>query len=226
MNAASQSPLPVRPWKIMLVDDHPVVRECLDIRISREPDLVVCASVGEASSALPAIAEHQPDLVIIDITLPDGHGLELVKDIHARHPGLRLLVFSMHDETLYGERMLRAGASGYVMKKDPPERVVEAVREILAGRLAVSDALSQKMLNAFRGQAVPAASGMELLSDRELEVFQLLGQGMGTREISEHLRRGIKTIETYRNRIKDKLDIGSASELVARAAAWAASRGS
>jgi DNA-binding NarL/FixJ family response regulator len=216
--SATQSP----PWKILLVDDHPVVRECLELRFSREPDLVVCASVSSAAAALDSIARHQPHLAIVDITLPDSHGLELVKDLHTRDPGLRLLVFSMHDENLYGERVLRAGARGYVMKKDPPERVVDAVRNVLSGRLAVSDTLAQKLLGSLHGQHSNSSASVELLSDRELEVFQFLGQGLSTKEIAERLNRGIKTIETYRTRIKDKLAIASAPELVAKAAAWVA----
>jgi DNA-binding NarL/FixJ family response regulator len=211
-----------RPWKILLVDDHPVVLECLELRFSREPDLVVCAAVSAAALVLPAIEKHRPDVAIIDISLPDGHGLELVKDIHARHPQVRLIAFSMHDESLYGDRILRAGANGYVMKKDPPARVVQAVRDVLADRLAVSDALSQKLLNSMRGNHSAGHSPVELLSDRELEVFQLLGQGLGTKEIAERLHRGVKTIETYRSRIKDKLAITSAPELVAKAASWSA----
>lgn len=213
-----------REIRILLIEDHPIVRECLELRFSRESDLTVCASVGSASAAFPAIEQTHPDLAIVDISLPDAHGLELIKDIHARFPQLRMVVFSMHDEELYGERALRAGARGYVTKNEPPGRIVQAVREVFAGRLAVSDALAQKLLSAMHSSNASTSSNIELLSDRELEVFQLLGQGVGTREIAERLNRGVKTIETYRTRIKEKLAVTSASELIVRAATWVAGR--
>lgn len=210
------------PLRILLVDDHPVVREALALRFAQEPDLSVCGSVGDAAGALRALDEAAPDLVILDLTLPDSQGLDLIKEIHARRPEVRILVFSMHDENLYGERALRAGAQGYLMKGEPPERVHEAVRRVFDGRLAVSDSLAQKLLaNATRRR--PATSAViEHLSDREFEVFRWIGLGLGTKEIAERLHRSVKTIETYRQRLKDKLGVGSAPQLVARAATWIA----
>jgi DNA-binding NarL/FixJ family response regulator len=209
-------------WKILLVDDHPFVRACFSQLFSLEVDLDTCYEAGDAAEAMKAIEKHKPDLAIVDITLPDTHGLELVKDIRARFPETRILVFSMHDEDVYGQRAIRAGANGYMMKTENPERVVAAVHEVLAGRLAVSDALAQKLLNTMReGKKESSQADLANLSDRELEVFHLVGQGLGTREIAERLHRGVKTIETYRLRIKQKLGIETASELVAIAASWA-----
>lgn len=210
--------------KILLVDDHPVVREMLSLRIAQEPDLVVCAEVGDVPQALAAAEIHHPDLAIIDINLPGGHGLELIKGIQARHPNVRILVFSMHDEHLYGERVLRAGAHGYLMKSEPPGRIIDAVREVLAGKLAVSQDLSDRLLSDVTHRKRSKGSRMQQLSDRELEVFELIGKGLGTRDIAKRLQRGVKTIDTYRSRIKDKLQIGSATELVAKAARWVAEK--
>lgn len=208
--------------KILLVDDHPVVREMLTLRITQEGDLEVCAAVGEVAQALAAVEQHQPDLAIVDINLPDGHGLELIKEVHTRDPAVRLLAFSMHDENLYGERVLRAGAQGYLMKSEPPEKIIEAIRRVLAGKLAVSEALSHRLLSEATRQGRSKETAMERLSDRELEVFELIGQGLGTKDIANRLNRGIKTIDTYRLRIKEKLQVGTATELVAKAARWVA----
>lgn len=219
---SSTSKIQLGPWKILLVDDHPVVLESLALRFSQEPDLQICGTSSSTSDALRAVEQYQPHLAILDMSLPDGHGLELIKDIHSRHPEVRMLVFSMHDENLYGERALRAGAQGYLMKHEPPEKVHDAVRRVLAGKMAVSDELAQRLLNNLTTPRPTQASGIERLSDRELEIFQLLGQGLGTKEIADRLTRSVKTVETYRQRIKEKLGIGSAPELVAKAAHWVA----
>jgi DNA-binding NarL/FixJ family response regulator len=208
-------------WKILLVDDNPFVRTCFGQLFALEDDVETCFEAGDAAAAMVALEKQKPDLAIVDITLPDTHGLELVKDIRARYPDTRILVFSMHDEAVYGQRAIRAGANGYVMKTVNPEKVLAAVHEVLAGRLAVSDALAQKLLNSMReGKQESSQTNLENLSDRELEVFHLVGQGLGTRQIAERLHRGIKTIETYRLRIKQKLGIETAPEFVAVAAAW------
>lgn len=213
---------PASTRKILLVDDHPVVREMLSMRIAQEEGLAVCAGVGTVAEALAAVERHHPDIAIVDINLPDGHGLELIKEIHARDPEVRLLVFSMHDEHLYGERVLRAGAQGYLMKSESPEKIIEAIHRVLAGRLAVSDELSNRLLADATRQGRSKATAMQQLSDRELEVFELIGQGLGTKDIANRLNRGVKTIDTYRLRIKEKLQVGTATELVAKAARWVA----
>ncbi len=210
--------------KVLLVDDHPVVREMLALCIAQEKDLKVCASAGNVAQALADVERHHPDLAIVDINLPDGHGLELIKEIQVRDPNVRLLVFSMHDEHLYGERVLRAGAQGYLMKSEPPEKIIEAIRRVLDGKMAVSEELAQRILSETAHQKRSKEKGMQQLSDRELEVFELLGQGLSTKEIAGRLHRGTKTIDTYRLRIKEKLQIGNASELVAKAARWVAEK--
>jgi DNA-binding NarL/FixJ family response regulator len=211
-------PRPAR--KILLVDDHPVVREMLSLRIAQEQDLVVCGAEGDMAHALAAVERHRPDLAVLDINLPDGHGLELIKEIHARDPKIRLLVFSMHDENLYGERVLRAGAQGYLMKNESPDKIIDSIRRILDGKLAVSEELSHRLLSEATQRSRSKGPGMEQLSDRELEVFELIGQGLDTKEIAHRLKRGVKTIDTYCLRIKEKLKIGTMSELVARASRW------
>lgn len=212
-------------WKVLIVDDHPVVREALGLRISRESDFEVCDAVGRSIDVLRAIEHHEPDLVLLDLSLPDGHGLDLAKDIHAACPNVKVLVFSMHDENLYGERALRAGARGYVMKHETPDRVIQAMRQVLAGEIAVSPDLTREMLKSASrkhggGKGTGQLPSLDLLSDRELEVFHLIGTGMTTKEIADKLRRGVKTIETHRLRLKEKLGIKSHAELIARAASW------
>lgn len=204
----------------MLVEDHPVVREGLARLLAHEPDLEVSAALGSAQAALTAIGFHQPDLVILDLVLPDGHGLDLAKDIHALYPEVRLLIFSMHEEHLYCERSLRAGASGYVMKHEPSDYVIKSIRDVLAGEVVVSPRLTKQMLQTARKPGASRLPSLESLTDRELEVFHLIGAGMATKEIAERLHRGVKTIETHRLRLKQKLGVKSHTELVAKAAAW------
>jgi len=207
--------------KVLLVDDHPVVREGLAERINRERDLVVCGEAQNAREALRAVASLQPDIVILDLSLPKGHGLELVKDLRTLHPDLRVVVFSMHDESVFAERALRAGAHGYVMKQEPPERLLVAIRTVLRGDYFISESASSTCLQAFFRQSTKAVThSVARLSDRELEIFQLIGQGVSTRKIADRLGRSVKTIETHRTRIKEKLAVKSAAELVHRATCW------
>ncbi len=222
MNASTDTLTRPQAWSILIVDDHPAIREALTLRLSQEPDLKVCASVSNAANALAAIDQYQPDMAVLDLTLPDSQGLELLKEVHARHPDVRILVFSMHDENLYGERALRSGAQGYLMKHESPDKVHRAIRRVLEGKMALSDELSQKLLNNIRGKHSATLTDIERLSDRELDVFRMVGQGLSTKDIAHRLSRGVKTIETHRLRIKEKLGIGSAAELVAKAAAWVA----
>lgn len=219
-----------RPGKqrIFLVDDHPVTREGLARLINLEADLEVCGEASAAARAVPEIAARKPDLVIVDVSLTTGpSGLELLKDLAARHPRLRMLALSTHDEKLYAERALRAGARGYVMKQEPTESVMRAIRKILDGEVYLSPAMNERMLcklTAPRSQ--PLASEIEALSDRELEVYRLLGQGLGTRQVAANLHVSVSTVETYRAHIKEKLRLGSASELVRHAVEWVHSQAS
>jgi DNA-binding NarL/FixJ family response regulator len=170
---------------------------------------------------MDTLEKQVPDLAVVDLSLPDGHGLDLIRGIHALHPEVRLLVFSMHDENIYGERALLAGAQGYVMKDESPEVVLAAIHVVLEGKIAISPNLSNRMLQTAVGdRGKTAKPPMERLSDRELEIFEMLGRGMSTKEIATRLRRSAKTVETHRLRLKDKLHITANSELIVKAACW------
>ena len=207
--------------RILIVDDHPMMRQGLAQLINNEPDLVACCEAENARQAMEAIERQVPELVLADITLPDKSGLELIKDIQAMHPGLPVLVISMHDESLYAERVLRAGGRGYVMKQEGGNKLMEAIRRVLGGQIYVSGKMSARILEIFSGRRAEAAtSPVENLSDREFEVFQLLGQGKATRQIAEKLHLSVKTVEVHRVNIKAKLKLESASELIRFAVRW------
>lgn len=203
---------------VMLVEDHPVMRHGLSQMIDREDDLQVCGEAASATQAIDLVSQTNPDVVVIDITLEDGDGIELIKDIRTRFEHVKMLVSSMHDESLYAERALRAGAMGYISKEASREEFLEAIREILKGRIAVSAAISNRMLKRATGSKQPDdRSPIETLSDRELTVFEFIGQGLSTRQIAEKLFLSVKTIETYREHIKAKLNIKTSTELVRHA---------
>jgi DNA-binding NarL/FixJ family response regulator len=203
------------------VDDHPIVREGLARRIERQGDLTVCGEAESAADALMAVNDLAPDLVVVDLTLKDKSGLELIKDLRVRHPQVPVLVLSMHDETHYAERALRAGAGGYIMKQEAAENVLVAIRRVLDGQVYLSDRMADRLLGAIVGeQAGPSQSPVDRLSDRELEVFEMIGTGLGTREIADRLHVSIKTVEAYRANIKDKLHLQTAMELAHRAFHW------
>src|SRR5438270_7685439 len=207
--------------RILLVDDHAVVRFGIAQLINRQPDLTVCGEEEDASHALAAIGTLKPDLVIADISLKDSSGLELMRNIKAQYSGLPVLVVSGHDESIYAEIAFRAGALGYLMKEEALEKVVTAIRRVLSGAIYVSDALAAKMLQRqVRGHTDINESPVRSLSDREMEVFQLIGQWKKTREIAEELHLSVKTIEYYREQIKRKLDLKSAGELTHYATSW------
>lgn len=224
--AKSNVPAPKR--KVLLVDDHPVVREGLTKRLSNEPDLVVCGEAQNVAEAMQAITQFQPDIVVLDLSLGDGgHGLELIKDLRAAQNPVPILVFTMFDEATYALRVLQAGAQGYVMKQESSERLLYAIRTVLKGDYALSPQTSTRFLQTVLQPSKPSANNASLvdtLGDRELEVFELLGKGLGTREIADKLGRSIKTIETYRARIKEKLQLTSATALVREAVRWVESR--
>jgi len=211
--------------RILIVDDHPMMRQGLAQLINNEPDLAVCWEADNAGQAIDVVSAHKPDLVLADISLPDKNGLELIKDIHVLCPGATILVVSMHDETLYAERVLRAGARGYIMKQEGGKKLMAAVRHILGGQIYVSEKMSARILEIFSGGRKDAGSPIEKLSDREFEVFQLIGQGKGTRDIAEHLHLSVKTVEVHRANIKEKLQLKSATELVRHAVRWAEAQG-
>lgn len=206
---------------VLIVDDHPIVRQGLAMLINQEQDLVVCGQAEDAHEAMRAVRESEPDMVIVDISLKETSGVELIKDLQVQHPDLPILTLSMHDEAVYGERALRAGARGYIMKQEATEKVVTAIRRVLEGEIYVSDGMAAKMVSKLVGGASKrTGSPVERLSDRELEVFRMLGEGYNTREMAEKLHLSVKTIETYRAHIKDKLALQDASELLRSAIQW------
>ena len=206
---------------ILLVDDHPIVREGLARVISEEPDLTVCGQAGTSAEALALVAALRPALVIVDVTLGDASGLELLKELRARQPELPVLVLSMHHETQYAERALRAGASGYIMKQAPPQELVTAIRQALRGEVYLSPAMTRQALaSVARLKPQDRRSPVERLSDRELEVFELIGRGHRPRVIAEKLRLSVKTIEYHNGNIKRKLGLANADELRQQAIVW------
>ncbi|MDD3845683.1 MAG: response regulator transcription factor [Syntrophorhabdaceae bacterium] len=208
--------------KILIVDDHPILRKGLTLLINQESDLVVCAEAENAQMALESIEKVVPDMAIVDISLPGIDGIELIKEIRLRHKDMAVLVVSMHDETLYAERSLRAGARGYIMKQEALEKVLVAIRKVLDGEIFVSDRITTKMLEKFVSVegVSQGASPIDLLSNRELTVFRLIGQGNKTREIAERLHLSIKTVESYRAHIKEKLKLADGTDLLKYAIQW------
>ena len=207
--------------RILIVDDHPIVREGLAKLIDQEQDMAVCGQAEDANQAVKAVSTLNPDLVIVDISLKETSGMDLIKDIKAHHPKLPVLTLSMHDESLYAERALRAGAQGYIMKQEAPEMVVAAIRSVLGGQVYISDKVTSRMVHKLVGsRADLSTTGVDNLSDRELEVFLLIGRGLGTRQIAEKLFLSAKTIETYRAHIKEKLGLADATELLQYAIQW------
>jgi DNA-binding NarL/FixJ family response regulator len=213
--------------RVLIVDDHPMMRQGLAQLIDNEPDLKVCAEGDTGAQGLDIVVAQKLDLVLLDISLPDKNGLELIKDIRAIKPELPILIVSMHDEALYAERVLRAGARGYIMKQEGGIKLLQAIRQVLTGQIYVSDKMSARMLETFSGRkADAAASPVARLSDREFEVFQLIGQGKGTKEIADHLKLSVKTVEVHRAKIKEKLSLITATDLVRYAVRWAEAQGS
>lgn len=207
--------------RIVIVEDHPVFRAGLKELIETEDDLQVCGEADTINKAMMVIEDKQPDLVIIDITLRGRNGIELIKELHRDVPHLPLLVLSMHDEALYAERAFRAGASGYIMKEETSESIVKAIRMVLGGQRYASKQFMANVLNKFLSHSPEdTRSPIDRLTHRELDVFRLLGQGMTTKDIATHLDLSAKTIGTYRERIKVKLDLQNASDLMHSAVRW------
>jgi DNA-binding NarL/FixJ family response regulator len=207
--------------QILIVDDHPMMREGLAQLINREKDLEVAGEAETAAGAVEKTVQLKPDLVIVDITLPGRGGLELIRDLHAVHPGALVLVVSMHEESLYAERVLRAGGRGYVMKQAGGKKLMEAIRTVLAGQIYVSANTSARILESLsRTGAEAPATGVESLSDREFEIFRLIGQGETTRDIAQKLNLSVKTVEVHRLNIKTKLKLTTANELIHFAVRW------
>jgi len=213
--------------RVLIVDDHPTVREGLAIRISRQPDLTVCGEAGDIPQALKLIASTRPDIVIVDISLKNGNGIDLIKRIKARDDTVRMLAWSMYSESLCAERALRAGAMGYINKGQATDDIIEAVRAILKDKVHVSDKLAERVLHRAIGRTVAdlQQSPVENLSERELEVFGLIGQGLNSEQMAHRIQISPKTVQTYRARIKQKLRIKRGPQLVQRAIEWVLQNG-
>ena len=211
-----------RRSRVLIVDDHPAVREALAIRIGRQGDLEVCGEAAAMGEALRLVAETQPDIAVVDISLKTGNGIDLIKRIRDRNDHVRMLVWSMHSEALYAERALRAGALGYVNKDQATDRIIEAIRRVLEGKVYLSEAMAQRMLQRAVGGARDEVtrSPLDVLADRELEVFRLIGGGVKTAEIAERLHLSVKTVETYRDRIRQKLCLSDGTKLAHYATQW------
>ena len=207
--------------RILIVDDHPIFRKGLALLINQEDDLCVCGEADDFAGALKAAADLKPAMVIVDITLKDMSGIDLIKEIRKSHKGIVMLVISMHDESLYAERAFRAGARGYVMKQEASESIVQAIRQVRSGTIYASPKMTERILSRFvDGPADSVEAPLQTLTDRELEVFQLIGEGLGISEIGQRLHLSVKTIGTYRERIKEKLHLKSSTELLRHALTW------
>ncbi len=209
-----------QPAKVLLVDDHPIVRQGLAQLLEQEEDLIVCGEAYDAQGALDAIEKLKPDIAIVDIMLKDVNGIELIKKIKSQLGELPVLVMSMHDESLYAERALRAGARGYIMKEEATDKMLIAVRKVMQGEIYLSEVMVSRILHRLADGKSKADSPLDRLSDRELEVFQLIGEGLGTRQIAERLQVSVKTVESYRAHIKEKLELSSSTEVMRQAVQW------
>jgi DNA-binding NarL/FixJ family response regulator len=208
--------------RVLIVDDHPAVREGLAIRLTRQPGLEVCGEADDEGQALKLVATTDPDIVIVDISLKSGSGIDLIKRIRQRDESIRMLVWSMHPDSLYAERAMRAGAMGYINKEQATDSIVEAIRRVLAGKIYLSESISDRMLHRAVGGDAGALerSPVESLSDRELEALQLVGRGLDRRQMARQMHVSPKTVETYLARIKDKLGLESGRQLVQFAIQW------
>jgi len=225
MNAEEQTSK-CRPKKVLLVDDHPIVRQGIKMLIDHEKDLEVCGEAQSAPQALQIARQTQPDIALVDLSLKDSSGLELIKDLRIHLPDLLILVLSMRDESFYAERVLRAGARGYITKEQASERVIEGIRKVLAGQVYLSDKISSHILSRLVGGKPSVGSTIQKLTDRELAIFEMIGRGMPTRDIANSLHLSVKTVESHREHIKEKLTLENASDLLKHAILWVQCQGS
>jgi DNA-binding NarL/FixJ family response regulator len=225
MNTSASRPAARQHHRVLIADDHPIVRQGLRRLIEQEDDLRVCGEAETVRDAKTAIRELRPDVVVIDISLRQGDGIELVKDTRAHYPSMPLLVLSMHDEAIYAERMLSAGANGYIMKQAASDQFLLALRRVLGGGIYVSEAVSNTMIQKFAaGGSYQSTNPIDGLSNRELQVLQMIGKGLSTREVADTLNLSVKTVESHRQRIKRKLGLGTGAQLVQYAVNWCAGR--
>lgn len=218
----NQSSLRKSKIKVLLVDDHPVLRKGLGQLINHESDMMVCGEAEDSPKAFELVGTLNPDVLVVDVSLKGGNGIELIKNIKARYPDLPILVLSMHDESLYAERALRAGSLGYIMKEEAIEQVLVAIRRVINGDIFLSDKMKSRMLQqlATGGRAKGVSNPIENLTDRELEVFRMIGEGRSTRQIAGELHLSVRTVEAYREYIKGKLNLKNSTELVQHAFHW------
>jgi DNA-binding NarL/FixJ family response regulator len=219
VNLTSKSPIAPKKHKVLIVDDHPIVRRGLAELIALEPDLEVCGQAADVSEAIKLIETNQPDAAIIDISLKNGHGLDLIENVKANHADVKMLVSSMHDELLFAERSLRAGALGYIPKHEATETLLDALRKVLRGEIFLTSRMSNRLMHNFVGKPLDT-DPIKTLSNRELEVFEMIGQGLTTQQIAGKLSLSAKTVETHREKIKGKLDLKNSAELNRRAVQW------
>lgn len=211
--------------RVLLVDDHPLVRRGLADVIAREPDLEICGEAGDVNEALTEIARAKPDIVVVDLTLKTGHGIELLEKLKTRDPGLKTLVSSMHDEMLFAERVIRAGARGYISKQEAPEALIRAIRQVLRGELYLSPRMTSRVLNRVVAGTPTEDDPVLGFSNRELEVYEMIGQGLTIQQIASRLHLSPKTVETHREKIKHRLNVTNSAELNRRAVQWVLERG-
>jgi DNA-binding NarL/FixJ family response regulator len=214
-----------RKFRVLLVDDHPLVRRGLADSIAEEADLEVCGEAADAAEAMRELERTQPDVVVTDLSLKSSHGLDLIGMVKARNPHTKILVSSMHDETLFAERVLQAGAMGYVTKQEPPETLIEAIRQVLRGELYVSRRMTSRILHRVAAGVPAQDNPVEGLSNRELQVYEMVGQGLTVQQIGMRLHISPKTVETHREKIKQKLNLKNSAELNRRAIQWILERG-
>jgi DNA-binding NarL/FixJ family response regulator len=220
----NQSGVATKKSRVFVVDDHPIVRQGLTVLINREADLTVCGEAEDAQSAIQFMTTARPDILVVDISLNGPDGLDLLKEVRMRYPDLPVLILSMHEESIYAERALRAGAQGYIMKQEATEKVLLALRRILSHEIYVSERIANRMLQRYIGSpSTGRPSSIADLTDRELQVFRLIGEGHSTRQIAEELHISVKTVESYQAHIKEKLSLRSARELVQHAIQWSIS---
>jgi len=211
--------------RVMIVDDHPIIREGLAQFLAREPDIEICGGTDNAADALRQIEDLRPHLVVVDITLKDSHGLGLIADVHSRYKGVRTLVWSMFDEKAFAERALRAGAMGYVNKREPIEKVVEAVRMVLRGEISLSPQMTVALIRRIGAGEPLEEDPVRTLTNRQMQVFTMIGNGMTTKQIARKLNLSPKTVEAHRENIKEKLNLANAAELSCRAIRWVMENG-
>ena len=206
--------------RILIVDDHPIVRRGLKELVADEPDLEVCGEAADEPEAIQQLEETQPDVVVVDLSLPRGHGLELIRKIRLHDERIKILVSTMHDESLFAERTLRAGAAGYINKQEAPEKIIDALRQVLRGEVYLSSHITNRLLLRLRGDQSTDGDPVKRLTDRELEVFEMIGKGLPARKIAKNLGLSHKTIESHREKIKIKLNLNNASEMTRYATKW------